>query len=109
MLALICSKLFLGRVLVEHSGAGVGDGAMEFGKGTAKLRERKARIRRCLCIIFWLVAPSLGHLSPLSKGPPWGFKLPELLKDVWMGMPAPTEATVSLGTKVPDHSSVDAD
>lgn len=31
MLALICSKLFLGRVLVERGGAGVGKAVMEFG------------------------------------------------------------------------------
>lgn len=42
MLALICSKLFLGRVLVDW-GWGVEGEVMELGEETAKLRERKGR------------------------------------------------------------------
>ena len=63
MLALICSKLFLGRVLVDWGrGRGIG-----FGEETAKLKERNARVRRHFVYSFLTCAP---FPTPLSHPHP---------------------------------------
>lgn len=63
MLALICSKLFLGRVLVDW-----GEGReIELGEETAKWRERKVRVRKHCVYNFLTYAPFLSHLSPSPR------------------------------------------
>lgn len=62
MLALICSKLFLGRVLVDW---GEGRG-IEFGEETAKSRERKASVRRHCVYNFLTCAPFIPHSHPVQ-------------------------------------------
>lgn len=60
MLALICSRLFLGRVLVDW---GEGRG-IELGEETAKWRERKARVRKHCVYNFLTCTRFLPHFSP---------------------------------------------
>lgn len=50
MLALICSKLFLGRVLVDWGEAGVGDEVMEFGELSKVEGEKKLELEDALCL-----------------------------------------------------------